>query len=559
MTLSTTVSTSVSQGAITRITRLFNGTLLDVLNELFQNGRRGAASQVAITTVTEGGRTLLCVADDGTGIDDPAHLITLGQSGWDDEVVRREDPAGMGMFSLAGHHVEIRSWSPRHATGWKMVIGPDDWESSAPIAVQTCDIALGTEISFELCPAWEKALSWSVAAAARHYPLPVTLDAKPVDRADWLAEAEHIEVALGCRIGVFSGKTLSDQVPRINFHGVTVPCRLPSLIECGRAAQWSVGIDIIDAPQLQLVLPARKEMIENTGLEALRAASMTAIFKAIAQRDGHRLSHKDWLRAKAHGVDLPEARPRLLQWSPMTGECTRSGTTRLIDAQGALLTPCHNPNFAQCLARAIGANPEFSTALVEPEPGLAGYGWYDALPKIEECEFLIVQDGKEHLFDETDDRPDLKSGRADSITALLHIATADDANKIVRLAADIFISYDSCLDFEVEDAAIFLTPACTMDVDDLTDLLEAICFEAHRDSDADSWDTQHDRFLLDARQLAIEQLLDADEALITRCGAVVSKHLRWLVPQGRMITIYLGANPTRIEITDLPVSEQQGR
>ena len=83
MTLSTTVSTSVSQGAITRITRLFNGTLLDVLNELFQNGRRGAASQVAITTVTEGGRSLLCVADDGTGIDDPAHLITLGQSGWD--------------------------------------------------------------------------------------------------------------------------------------------------------------------------------------------------------------------------------------------------------------------------------------------------------------------------------------------------------------------------------------------------------------------------------------------------------------------------------------------
>ena len=32
-----------------------------------------------------------------------------------------------------------------------------------------------------------------------------------------------------------------------------------------------------------------------------------------------------------------------------------------------------------------------------------------------------------------------------------------------------------------------------------------------------------------------------------------------LVPQGRMITIYLGADPTRIEIKDLPVSEEQGR
>lgn len=312
-------------------------------------------------------------------------------------------------------------------------------------------------------------------------------------------------------------------------------------------------------PRFQLVLPARKEIIENASLEALRAAAMTTIFKAIAKRDGHCLSHKDWLRAKERGVLLPEARPRLRQWSAMTGECTRSGTARLDDAKGALVTPCHSPNFAQCLSRALKANPDFSTPLVEPEPGFAGYAWYDALPKIEACDFLIVQDGKEYLFDETDDRPDLKSGRADSITALLHIATADDANKIVRLGTDIFISYDSCLDFEIEDAAIFLSPACTMDVDDLTDLLEAICFEAHRDSDADSWDTQHDRFLLDARQLAIEQLLDADEALITRCSAVVSKHLRWLVPQGRMITICLGADPTRIEIKDLPVSEEQGR
>ncbi|NML91234.1 hypothetical protein HHL26_19530 [Sphingobium sp. TB-6] len=128
MTLMTTVSTAVSQGAITRITRLFNGTLLDALNEILQNCRRGGATGVTLTTMVQGERTLLSVADDGSGIDDPANLITLGQSGWGDEVARREDPAGMGMFSLAGRYVEVRSWSPRHAAGWKMVIGPDDWE-----------------------------------------------------------------------------------------------------------------------------------------------------------------------------------------------------------------------------------------------------------------------------------------------------------------------------------------------------------------------------------------------------------------------------------------------
>ena len=142
---------------------------------------------------------------------------------------------------------------------------------------------------------------------------------------------------------------------------------------------------------------------------------------------------------------------------------------------------------------------------------------------------------------------------------LLRITSADDVKKTVRLAADLFISYDSCLDFEIEDAAISLTQACAIDVDDLTDLLDAICYEANRDTDADSWQTQHDQFLLEARQLAIDQLLDADEALITRCGTVVSKHLRWLVPQGRMITIYLGADPTRIEISDIPAVETNER
>ena len=556
MTLSTSVSTSISQGTISKITRLFNGTLLDVLNELFQNGRRAGATRIGLRTMTQGGRIFLCVADDGSGIDDPANLVTLGQSGWDDEIASREDPAGMGIFSLAGRYVEVRSWSPRHATGWEMVIRPDDWESRAAIAVMAGDIASGTEIRFELSPAWHQAIDFSVAAAACYFPLPVTLNDKAIDRTDWLDGAHHVEFARGCRIGVFQGRTLADPVPRINFHGVTVPCRLPTIIECAHGPRWSVLIDIVDAPALQLVLPARKEMVENDALEELRSAAVTAIFKAIAATGGHALSFKDWQRAVKHGVELPEARPRLEQWVPLNGECAHSWMPETIDAAGALLMPAYNPDFGQCFGRALGANRDFTTPLVKPEAAFSGYTWYDALAQVEDCVFQISQDGEAYRFSEVEDRPDLKSGRAESITATLHIGAANGTTTMVELATDLFVSYDSSIHFEVEEAAIFLTKNCAIDVDGLTDMLEAICFDPHHDSDADSWDTQHDRFLLDARQTAIEQLLDADEGLIARCAAVVSKNLHWLVPKGKMIAIQLSATATRVEITDLPVTGQ---
>lgn len=557
MTLMTTVSTSVSQGAITRITRLFNGTLLDVLNEIFQNCRRAGATSVTLTTVTQGDQILLSVADDGMGINDPTDLITLGQSGWDDTVARREDPAGMGLFSLAGRHVEVRSWSPRHAAGWTMVIGPDDWEFRAPISVTDCDIACGTEIRFELSPAWQSTLEYSVAAAACYFPLPVTLDGKVLAQVDWLEGAQHVEFAMGCRIGVFCGRTLSDHVPRINFHGVTVPCRLPTVIECAHGPRWSALIDIVDAPALQLVLPARKEMVENAGLDALRSAVTTSIFKTIARCESHSLSYGSWKQASKLGVELPEAAPRLMQWTPPMGEDVGSEVAQAVDAAGALRMPYLEPQFGQCLARALQAHRDFTKALVEPQAEFAGYAWYDALAKLEDCDFLLSQNGEEHRFNYAEERPELKSGRADAITAILHIVDAD-GEKTVNVPTDLFVSYDTSIDCGVEDAVIFLTSASQIDVDGLTDMLEAICFEPHRGSDADSRETQNDQFLLNARQMATELLLDADEAVIVRCGAVVARELRWLVPEGKMISIQTSAASTNIALVDLATADEVG-
>src|SRR3546814_11939407 len=93
-----------------------------------------------------------------------------------------------------------------------------------------------------------------------------------------------------CRIGIFRRSYDLATEPRIKFHGVKVACRLPSVKEVDASYPWTARIDIVDAPSLQLVLPARKEVVDNAALGALRAAVPTAIYRTIGSEGSHRLS-----------------------------------------------------------------------------------------------------------------------------------------------------------------------------------------------------------------------------------------------------------------------------
>ena len=108
-----TIATAVAPETIAKVTRLFNNTAFDVVTELFQNARRAGAIAVAVLIQTGGPDTLLHIIDDGHGIADPAAMVTLGRSGWSEQTRRMEDPAGMGVFSLAGRDVIVRSFSLR--------------------------------------------------------------------------------------------------------------------------------------------------------------------------------------------------------------------------------------------------------------------------------------------------------------------------------------------------------------------------------------------------------------------------------------------------------------
>src|SRR3546814_1218757 len=91
MALPAQIQPAVGQALITKVSRLFNGTISDVLNELFQNARRADAGRIDVELGEHEGKPALYISDDGIGIDDPASFVTLGDSGWGADIACRED------------------------------------------------------------------------------------------------------------------------------------------------------------------------------------------------------------------------------------------------------------------------------------------------------------------------------------------------------------------------------------------------------------------------------------------------------------------------------------
>ena len=91
----------IHESAIRRVTRAYDAASIFV--EVLQNARRGGAGRVRVTVARpEIGPLTVTVADDG--IADPSVLLSFGENGWNEDLVRREDTAGMGMLSLARRH-----------------------------------------------------------------------------------------------------------------------------------------------------------------------------------------------------------------------------------------------------------------------------------------------------------------------------------------------------------------------------------------------------------------------------------------------------------------------
>ena len=563
MSLPATIHISVGQSLIGKVSRLFNNSVTDVLNELLQNARRAGASRVEVDVADDDGHPILVVRDNGSGVADPAKLVTLGDSGWNDTILHREDPAGMGVFSLAGRPVEIRSRARGADKGWRVVIAPDAWETGAPLAVEPWAADAGTEIRIGMPDAWDNNLASAAANAARHYPLPVLFKGEDLKRSDFLAGAVRVEDWEGCRIGVFLERGhISSSYPRINFHGLTVPCPLPSISEVEASECWHVRIDIVDAPALQLVLPARKEIVQNAALGHLREAAERAIFRAIARHGRHRLAHAQWLRARELGIDLPEADLWLPAWLPRTADGNSLAVGERVVDTPMILFPDAEPPIEQCAARVLRTGEILGGSLVREVSAFAGYRWYDLLPRLSALSFRIETESETYRYEEGLALPDaMQSGTVTAImldVAISPSGAPDDSASSRSFPADVVIAPDDGWSADLDETLILLAPGCSIDPNDLADLLEAACFCACDDVDNDSWQTQQRYFLIQARQIANTLLRGEDIAILERIRDVVHEKIRWLIPADRRVSMVAGDGRIDLAFVDEATAAPSG-
>ena len=542
----------VFEGALSRVTRMYAAGLADVFTETLQNSRRAGATRVRVTIdASEDAPGVLTVtlADDGAGIADPAVLLSFGENGWSEDLVRREDAAGMGFLSLARRGCTVasrpRSGDGDMAPGWRVDLTPAHFlgeEEAVVVLDEGARRPHGTAVRFRTEKALE-AVRRTVEDAARHYPLPVTLDGEAVPRRSFLEDAVHTESWQGLAFGVFTGRSRYRDEPDLNFHGLIIPVRLPTVHPVDGPA-FSVRADVGNCPELELVLPARKEAVETPFLDEMREAARTAIYRAIAAADSApRIGFQDWRRARAAGVELSAPAPALRPWRPPVADTDNwlAGPASEPLPTGALVMDVDfEAPEAQALWRAAESGG-MSPRLFENDRRFEGYGWYDTLPRVTGVQIQIVGNGEVRPLVDYQTPPE-RSGppvepppRPDAIRVKLDVQYPDGTNETLALDADLAFAGEAWA--WLSDVRPLVTAGSAIEPAELAGILRDAFFSPSDESDADSWETQRTRFEEEAMHLALSLLCSEEEARRRSIACAVRRELSWLMPRERTVTI----------------------
>ena len=575
-TAGTIVRASVHPRALEHMPLFFDATAPSAFIELIQNARRGGATQVDIAVQPADPRSpdntlQVTVLDNGHGIADPAIVLSFGQSGWDEPLARRERPAGMGIACLARRGCTVSSRArnsfTRTATGWRMTLEPAHFlgrAAATAVPDETAPAPHGTCVTFEATESLD-ALRAAVAGASRYAPLPVTFNGHELDRYDFLKGAIRIEHWNGLNLAVRKSRHPLYNEPDFNFHGLTVNVRLPH-VQTLDGETWTVRAEVEDCPDLELVLPARKEAVENAFLERLRDQARLVVYRAVAPLDPPpRLAFEDHAQAARAGIELPVPPADLWPWRPSTADVddwTRDVALSPVGPDALVVEYDADPPDTQPFLRAArraGLVPR----LFEADRRLAGYGWYDALPRLTNVHTTITMDGVSYTEQalhrrlktarngarpgdrdpqgcapQGDCRPQgcaPQGDRADSILMSVDIAWPDGRKDSIHIPADI-VFLDSGYGW-LSDACPVIATDSDIGAEELAELLRLAYFCPSDDADADSHSTQNDQFNDAALHLALRHVASADEATRTAIAQAIWREVHWLIPKDRPIDI----------------------
>ena len=564
----TAIRARVHDGAIDRVTRFFAANLADAFSEMIQNSRRSGATRLHVVTeaVADTSAAIrVTVADDGAGIADPAVLLSFGESGWDKDTARREDPAGMGVYALSKRGCVISS-RPRAAAGhtgpgWRAALTPDCFlgKEEAPVtADDEAPYPHGTAVSF-IADETPENVKIAVSAAALHCPLPVAFNGEAVERKAFLDGAVCAERWRGLAFGVFSNRLTGYHTPDLNFHGLTLAVRLPTVdpIEGGT---WSVRADIDACPELELVLPARKEAVETPYLEEMRNAARLAIYRAMAATDpAPRVAWSDHRKAADAGIDISVPPAELRPWRP--------GTADIDDWRAA---PPYAPVGTDTLVMAIDPEPQDAQAfwraaeragiagrLFEGDTRFEGYAWYDTLARVRDIRIDATEGGVTHPLDALRAASDPSSdattapgfphtlARPDAIHMHLNIVRGSGPPETMTIPADLAFVGEGWT--WVAEARPLVTRDSDLDPGQLRQLLRASFFSPSDDAESDSWETQRSRFDEEAMHIATTLLCSEDEARKYTIAEAVWREILWVMPRDREVSITVSGGRVAVE------------
>jgi len=379
------IKACVSERLLQKASRLFTGTLDGRVIEILQNARRAGATEVRISNKEE----IVTVQDSGSGIDDFQKLLDLGGSGWDEQLEAGEDPAGVGLFSLAPRKVTIISGSKQ------TIIDEDGWTGKPVEVTETTETVNGTVLKFRDEKPWNMELVEKHAVFAG---IKVIVDGKYCHQMPFCSsESAHYENP-GCRIEVtdeiskyhrdwtstwYHGRVL------VNFHGQVVQIDgWPGKNRSG----LTILVDITDQTDIRLMLPARTRLVENQAFEQLKAAIELEYYKYFQKQKTHCLYYEEYLRAKQLGIELPEAEPQYragLIWGEYN-EPVEVFMPKDFKLEDCYL--CFNEDFKDETAEAnvhlLSALGEFKDTPFVPitiNKGYMGYSW-TKLPKVTKVE-----------------------------------------------------------------------------------------------------------------------------------------------------------------------------
>ncbi len=494
-----TISGKVNAAILDKVDRLFRNDDAGVWTEILQNARRAGATclDVSIEEVSpDRGPSLITVADNGCGIENFQSLLTLGASHWDSETQGREDPAGMGFFSLCRCEVEVHSGNRRATITPSVFMGKCEAE-----VLESDGFVPGTRLRFAR-EAAKSGLIQALERASEFCPLDVRLEGRLLPRRDFLEGALYRETIDGIEVGFstqfrwewswhhdsnwnFYGLRIAD--PFDKFTGLLAPDERPSSLTV------HARFNVFDTGRVKLQLPDRRAIIQDEFLAAFHRKARAAAYRFFQTQDRHVLPFRNWREAKDLGITLPEAACLLETWhaDPVdenTDPVFGYGEQRLLaDTSHVLLMDRDIPD-AHTLEGALRSGAKLERDWYREEPQYEGYSWYDRLPRIADTRTLM--DGVPW-----EERPSPETVRPASIEVELRIEEAGQPDRTLYLPA--LIHVDSNCANELSFTAVRQSP---WDNDELKgpfsvfDFLLAATFCASDDVESDSWNTQREAY-----------------------------------------------------------------